>query len=36
VYRNFTAGDVVRGASATTPAARIDAAVAQTLAGFFR
>jgi hypothetical protein len=36
VYRNFAAGDVVRGASAATRAARIDAAVAQTLSGFFR
>jgi hypothetical protein len=36
VYRNFAAGDVVRGASAKTRAARIDAAVAQTLSGFFR
>ena len=36
VYRNFAAGDVVRGASDTTRAARIDAAIAQTLAGFFR
>jgi len=36
VYRNFAAGDVVRGASAATRATRIDAAVAQTLSGFFR
>jgi len=36
VYRNFAAGDVVRGASANTRAARIDAAVAQALSGFFR
>ena len=36
VYRNFAAGDVVKGASAKTRAARIDAAVAQALAGFFR
>ena len=36
VYRNFAAGDVVRGASDTTRAARIDAAIAQALAGFFR
>ena len=36
VYRNFAAGDVIRGASAKTRAARIDAAVAQALAGFFR
>ena len=36
VYRNFTAGDVVRGTSGKTRAARIDAAVAQALGGFFR
>ncbi|MCX6873459.1 MAG: DUF4136 domain-containing protein [Verrucomicrobia bacterium] len=36
VYRNFATGDVVRGASGKTRAARIDAAVAQALAGFFR
>jgi len=38
VYRNFAAGDVARGASATTRAARVAVAVAvaQTLAGFFR
>lgn len=36
VYRDFAAGDVVRGASDKTRAARIDAAVAQALAGFFR
>lgn len=36
VYRNFAKGDVARGASASTRAARIDAAVAQALAGFFR
>ena len=36
VYRNFAAGDVVRGASAQTRAARIDAAIARTLSGFFR
>ena len=36
VYRDFAAGDVVRGASGATRAARIDAAVAQALAGFFR
>lgn len=36
VYRNFATGDVVRGASDQTRAARIDAAIAQALAGFFR
>lgn len=36
VYRNFAKGDVIKGASAGTRAARIDAAVAQALAGFFR
>jgi hypothetical protein len=36
VYRNFAKGDVIQGASASTRAARIDAAVAQTLAPFFR
>ena len=36
VYRNFAAGDVIRGASGKTRAARIDAAVAQALSGFFR
>jgi hypothetical protein len=36
VYRDFAAGDVVRGASPASRAARIDAAVAQALAGFFR
>lgn len=36
VYRNFAAGDVVRGVSDTTRAGRIDAAIAQALAGFFR
>ena len=36
VYRNFAAGDVVRGVSGKTRAARIDAALAQALAGFFR
>lgn len=36
VYRNFAAGDVVRGVSDKTRASRIDAAVAQALAGFFR
>lgn len=36
VYRNFAKGDVIQGASAGTRAARIDAAVAQALAPFFR
>lgn len=36
VYRNLAKGDVVRGASASTRSARIDAAVAQALAEFFR
>ncbi len=36
VYRNFAAGDVVRGASDSSRATRIDAAVARALAGFFR
>jgi hypothetical protein len=36
VYRNFAKGDVIKNASAGTRAARIDAAVAQALAGFFR
>lgn len=36
VYRNFAKGDVIKDASAGTRAARIDAAVAQALAGFFR
>ncbi|MEO8616606.1 MAG: DUF4136 domain-containing protein [Luteolibacter sp.] len=36
VYRNFAKGDVIKGASASTRAARIDAAVAQTLAPFFK
>jgi len=36
VYRNFAAGDVSSGASDKTRAARIDAAIAQALAGFFR
>lgn len=36
VYRNFAKGDVIKGASADTRAARIDAGVAQALAGFFR
>ena len=36
VYRNFVRGDVVKGASGATRAARIEAAVAQALGGFFR
>lgn len=36
VYRNIAKGDVIKGVSAGTRAARIDAAVAQALAGFFR
>ncbi len=35
VYRNYATGDVVRGASEATRAARIDAAVGQALAPFF-
>ena len=35
VYRNFAKGDVIKGASASTRAARIDAAVAQALEPFF-
>jgi hypothetical protein len=35
VYRNFAKGDVIKGASSGTRAARIDAAVAQALAPFF-
>ena len=35
VYRNFATGDVVRGASEGTRAARIDAAVGQALEAFF-
>jgi hypothetical protein len=35
IYRNYAAGDVVRGASDTTRAARIDAAVGQALDAFF-
>ncbi len=35
VYRNFATGDVVRGASDATRAARIDSAVAQALTSFF-
>lgn len=36
VYRNFAKGDVIKGASPGTRSARIDAAVAQALAPFFR
>lgn len=36
VYRNFAKGDVVKGASASTRAARIDVAVAQALAPFLQ
>ena len=36
VYRGFSKNDVVKGASAGTRAARIDAAVAEALAPFFR
>jgi hypothetical protein len=36
VHRNFATGDVVRGVTPSTRAARIDTAVAQALAGFFR
>lgn len=36
IYRNFAAGDVVTGTTAATRAARIDAAVANALSGFFR
>lgn len=36
VFRGFSKGDVVKGASAGTRAARIDAAVAESLAPFFR
>lgn len=36
VYRGFSKNDVVKGASATTRAARIDAAVAEALESFFR
>ena len=35
VYRNFAKGDVVMNVSATTRAARIDAAVGEALAPFF-
>lgn len=36
VYRNFAKGDVIKGASPATRASRIDAAVAQALARFFK
>lgn len=36
VFRNFAKGDVIKGASPSTRAARIDAAVAQALAPFFK
>jgi hypothetical protein len=36
VYRGFSKNDVVKGASENTRAARIDAAVAQALAPFFK
>ena len=36
VYRNFAKNDVVMGASESTRASRIDAAVAQALAPFFK
>ena len=36
VYRGFSKNDVVKGASSATRAARIDAAVADALAAFFR
>jgi hypothetical protein len=36
VYRGFSKNDVVKGASASTRAARIEAAVAEALANFFR
>ncbi len=36
VFRGFTKGDVLQNASAGTRAARIDAAVSQALAEFFR
>lgn len=35
VYRNFAKGDVIKGASADTRAARIDAAVGEALQPFF-
>ena len=36
VYRNFAKGDVIKGATAGTRAARIDAAVSQALAPFLK
>jgi len=36
VYRNIAKGDVIKGASSGSRAARIDAAVGQALADFFR
>jgi hypothetical protein len=36
VYRGFSKNDVVKGASASTRSARIDAAVGEALEGFFR
>lgn len=36
VYRGFAKGDVIKGVSPGTRTARIDAAVTQALAGFFR
>jgi hypothetical protein len=35
VYRNFSKGDFIKGASAATRASRIDTAVASALADFF-
>ena len=35
VYRNFAKGDVIKGASSGTRAARIDAAVGQAMGAFF-
>ena len=36
VYRNFAKGDVIKGATASTRAARIDTAVSQALAPFLK
>jgi len=36
VYRNFAKGDVIKGASGSTRASRIDASVTQALAPFFQ
>jgi hypothetical protein len=36
VYRGTASGDVIEGTSGARRAARIDAAVARALAGFFR